>query len=135
MAVISLTPILMNGATLLIGANNYEKVVNSAKLVPNNPVAMYKGIDGTITAAAGLPSWTLELNYAQDWNTTASLSRYLVAQAGTLKTIVLTPNTGGSAATVSVLIVPGDLGGAADSTSTAIVTLQVIGQPGITPTT
>ena len=129
MALIGLAPILMNAALLKIGADNYEKVVGSAKLIPTTPIAKYKGISGATTVAAGTPSWQLQIEFAQDWTTASSLSQYLQTNAGTSKVIELTPQTGSQKATVTVIIVSGSVGGAADATTTDSVTLEVVGVP------
>lgn len=129
MVAIAPVPILMNNAVLKVGADNYEKSVSTAKLTPVTPVAKFKGISGDTVQSAGKPAWTLTLTFAQDWLTVNSLSKYLNANAGTTKTIELTPSTGSTKATVTALIIDGDMGGDVDATTLATVVLEIVGQP------
>lgn len=130
----SIAPIIhnMNSALLKIGADNYEKSVSGAKLTPVTPIGKWKGIDGSTTKTAGVPDWTLTLNFAQDWVTATSLALYLSTNAGTTKPIELTPQATGKKFAVTVLCVVTEVGGEVDATSTASITLEVLGQPVLT---
>ena len=136
MATIAVAPIVLKDARLTVGADNYEKHVNVARLTPNTSVSKqtWQGLTPTTTftdAATPVTDWTLELEYAQDWETANSLSQYLLTNAGTVKTVKLQPQSGvgKKTFTVSVTIVPGPIGGPVGEYMTASVSMPVEGQP------
>lgn len=136
MATIAVAPIVLKDARLTIGVDNYEKHVSLARLVPNTqiPKQTWQGFTpATVATDSGTPvtDWTLELEYAQDWETVNSLSLYLLTNAGTSKTVKLQPNSGvgKKTFTVTVTIVPGPIGGAVSEYATASVSMPVTGQP------
>lgn len=126
------TTIVMRACLLSIAADNYEKTIGKVTLTPNVPVAKYKGIDGTVIQDVGAAEWTLQLDYVQDHSTANSLTKYLLANAGQTKTIVLSPygsTTGKPKYTIDVTILPGPLGGDVDKPMTGSVALPCTGQP------
>lgn len=129
MASFTPVPYMMTEATLTIGADNYEKTVDSVKLTPNTPTVIFSGIDGTQTGAVGDPTWMLTLGFAQDHVTAASMSKYLLAHHGETKTIEFTPQDGGDSYTVTVLCIPSEIGGDAGTLQKSTVSLPVVGQP------
>lgn len=129
MAQITPAPFMMNDATLTIATDNYEKSVDSVKLTPTTPTAIFQGIDGTQSGVAGDPTWVLAIGFAQDHVTAASVSKYLLAHHGEEKTIVFTPQNGGDSYSVDVLCIPSEIGGDAGTLQKASVQLPVIGQP------
>lgn len=136
MAQIAVVPIVLKDARLTVGTDNYEKHVNVARLVPNTSVEKktWQGFTpATSFTDSGTPvtDWTLELEYAQDWETANSLSTYLLTNAGTTKTVKLQPQSGvgKKTFTVTVTIVPGPVGGPVNEYATASVSMPVTGQP------
>lgn len=115
--------------TLLIATDGYKAAVTSAELVPTTPTEVLRDIGGGVTVISGAPEWTLNLNFAQDLKTTNSLSQYLIANQGTKKTIVYTPQTGGKGFTITALILAAKVGGAGGSVAKADITLPCDGQP------
>jgi hypothetical protein len=75
--------------------------------------------------------WTLDLVFGQDFVEPTSLSRTLLAGAGTVGEgwIFEPANGAGPTFTVDVLMVPGAAGGTGRAHATASVSLEVIGQP------
>lgn len=120
---------MMTEATLKIETDNYEKTVDSVKLTPNTPTAIFNGIDGTQTGAVGDPTWMLALGFAQDHVTAASVSKYMLSHHGESKTIEFTPQDGGDSYTVTVLCIPSEIGGDAGTLQKSTVSLPVVGQP------
>lgn len=131
MASISVTPLFLKDVTLTVGTDSYEKHVSSVTLTPANATASWKGLNPAATFTdAGTPTWTLDLSYAQDWDTVNSLSKYLFANQGSTKTITFKPKSANTPTfTVSVIILAGAVGGAVDSFGEAQVSLPVQGQP------
>lgn len=115
--------------TLLVGTDGYKAAVTSAELVPNTPTEVIRDIGGGVTVVAGTPEWTLVLNFAQDWKTTTSFSQFLIANQGTKKTCVYTPQTGGKGFTITALMIAAKAGGAANAAAKSDVTLPCDGQP------
>lgn len=131
---VNITPVpyMMTEATLKIETDNYEKTVDSVKLTPTTPTVIFSGIDGTQSGAVGDPTWMLGLGFAQDHITAASVSKYLLAHHGEIKTIEFTPQDGGDVYTVEVLCIPSEIGGDAGTLQKSTVSLPVVGQPIIT---
>lgn len=115
--------------TLLIGTDGYKAAVTSAELVPTTPTEVLRDIGGGVTVISGLPEWALNLNFAQDLKTTNSLSQYLIANQGTKKTIVYTPQVGGKGFTITALILAAKVGGAGGSAAKSDITIPCDGQP------
>jgi hypothetical protein len=129
MAVIAPQPVLMSAAVLVLGTDNYELAVSSAQLVPTTPTQAFKGIGGGVINIAGVPTWVLNLNYAQDIATAKSLSQILLTNVGKALPFTLRPVAGGPGYSGSVLAVPGPIGGDVDAVLTGTAALPVNGQP------
>ncbi len=136
MAQIAVAPIVLKDARLIVGTDNYEKHVSVVRLVPNTtqPKQTWQGFTPTtVFTDTGTPvtDWTLELEYAQDWETANSLSTYLLTNAGTSKTVKIQPQSGvgKKTFTVTVTIVPGPVGGPVGEFAAASVSMPVTGQP------
>lgn len=130
MATVTPSPLLMKDATLTIGTDEFAGAVSSVALTPSTSVVTFKGLnpDATFTDVTA-PTWTCDLTYAQDWDSTNSLSMYLFENAGETVEAVFAPKAGGRSWTVNIIITPGAVGGAVDSFATATVSLGVKGQP------
>lgn len=115
--------------TILIGSDGYKAAVTSAELVPKTPTEVIRDIGGGITVVSGAPEWALGLNFMQDLKTASSLSQFLIANQGTKKTIVYTPQTGGKGFTITALMIAAKVGGAANAAAKADITLPCDGQP------
>ena len=115
--------------TLLIGTDGYKAAVTSAELVPTTPTEVLRDIGGGVTVISGPPEWALNLNFAQDLKTTNSLSQYLIANQGTKKAIVYTPQAGGKGFTITALILAAKVGGAGGSAAKSDITMPCDGQP------
>ena len=131
MAAISITPLYMKDVTLTIGTDSYEKHVSGVTLTPSTATATWKGLSPSSTFTdASQATWMLDLTYAQDWDTTNSLSKYLFANQGATKTITFKPKSANTpTVTVSVIIIAGSIGGNIDSYAESTVSLPVQGQP------
>lgn len=135
MAIITPVPILMGNATVKIGGtsgNNYEGAVSSVEFTPSSTAVNFKGLTpSAVFTYATNATWQLALSFAQDWDTSTSLSNYLFDNQG--KTVQVdvypTAGTGKKGFTAQVIITPGSIGGAVDSVAVATVTLGVVGAP------
>jgi hypothetical protein len=133
MATIAVAPYVLKNALLTVATDNYEKHVSGVKIIPNVTPVTWQGLTPDAAFSdAGSPTWTLTLDYAQDWTTANSLAAYLLANAGQQKVIVFKPlgaTAGGPIFTVTAIIVPGPVGGDVNTVQTGTVTMGIIGQP------
>lgn len=130
MADVALAPILLTDVLLTLGTNDYEGSVSSVEFVPSSNIVTWKGM--TPSASYSFPTtatWQCNLSYAQDWETTNSLSRYLFDHEGETVTATFEPKNGGAGFTATLIIVPGSIGGAVDAVAVAQVSLGVQGKP------
>lgn len=135
MANINVEPIVLRNASIKVGADNYEKAINSIVLTPAPVSQSFDGLGDNHHVIAGKTKWTADLGYAQDWKTTNSLSRYLFNHQGDIVTMLFQPEAGeGDTFQADVLIQPGAVGGPVDTIAQTTVTLQIQGQPIIVTT-
>jgi len=133
MAVIAVVPIIMNDVVLTIGADNYEAHVSKVTFTPSASIVKWKNL--TPTGTYNFPTtadWVVDLDYAQDWATTNSLSQYLFDNEGLSKVMVFKPKkpvSTGPTWTATVYITPGAIGGEVDTVAVASVQLGVSGKP------
>lgn len=135
MADIAVSPLYLKDVVLTVDGDTYEKAVSSATFTPSISTATFKGLDPAATfTEAGSASWTVDLEYAQDWDSADSLSAYLFNNAGSSVALSFKPKSGtGATVSATVIIVPGAIGGTVDSFGTSTVSLPVSGQPVLTP--
>lgn len=134
MAQIAVQPIYLKDVVLSVAGSDFEKHVSSVTFTPSVSSATWKGLEPTaVFTNVGASTWMVDLAYAQDWDTTGSLSAYLFANEGAEVTLTFEPVAGGSSWSAAVIIVPGAVGGAVDSYAEATVSLPVQGRPTFTP--
>lgn len=134
MAQIAVQPIYLKDVVLSVAGSDFEKHVSSVVFTPSVSSATWKGLEPTaVFTNVGASTWTVDLAYAQDWDTTGSLSAYLFANEGAEVTLNFEPVAGGSSWSADVIITPGQVGGAVDSFAEANVSLPVQGRPTYTP--
>lgn len=134
MAQIAVQPIYLKDVVLSVAGSDFEKHVSSVVFTPSVSSATWKGLEPTaVFTNVGASTWTVDLAYAQDWDTTGSLSAYLFANEGAEVTLNFEPVAGGSSWSADVIITPGQVGGSVDSFAEANVSLPVQGRPTYTP--
>lgn len=134
MAVIAVSPIILRDCKLTITASatdyEFEKHVSQAQFDPSTSVQTWKGLNPDAVFSAGTAAtWTCTLAYAQDWETTNSLSKFLYDHEGEKLQCHFEPKTGGAGWDATLIIAPGSIGGTVDAFATASVTLGVDGRP------
>ena len=134
MAQIGVQPIVLRDVLLSIGADSYEKHVSGVTFTPSSSTVNWNGLtpDASFTFPTAT-TWTLQLEYAQDWETPNSLSEYLFENEGEKVTMTFEPVNGGAGFSADVHIAPGAIGGAVNAVATATVTLGVSGKPTLIP--
>lgn len=135
MAVIAVEPVKLSNVILQIAttspakSDNYEGHVSAVELVPTVPVSQWKGMGGNVIPLAGIPTWMVNITMAQDYKTTAALSKYLMENRGVAIDITFRPVAGGPGYKITALAIPGSIGGALDSDAVTSVSLPAAGQP------
>lgn len=131
MAEVELEAFVLNDVDLLFPTDDYAASCSSATFTPSSSIVVFKGLKkGKSKSFPTDPTWTLDLEYAQDWKTDDSLSRYLYDHRGeTIEGVSFTPTGGGTAWTADIVIAPGAIGGPVDTVATATVSLGVQGEP------
>lgn len=137
---VAVAPLFLNDVIMQIGAtNSFETAISSATFTPSTKLVTFQG--GTPASIFNFPApttWTLDLEYAQDWDTTDSLANYLHANEGTVVPAVFTPKEGDEdspTVTANIIIAPGSIGGDIGSVGTSKVSLGVNGRPTVVPAT
>jgi hypothetical protein len=135
MAQINVTPLFLKDVILEIGTDSYEKHVSAVTITPTTNSATWTGLnpDASFTNT-GTPTWTVDLTFAQDYETTNSLALYLFNNQGQTKSVSFKPQSGtGPTVDVDVVIVAGSIGGAVNSYAETTVSLPAQGQPILVP--
>lgn len=114
---------------ITIEEDNFTKGVSSFALVPTTPTAQHTDVGGGVQSLTGVPTWQLQMTFAQDWASEGSLSKKSIEWAGQTKQIEFVPQTGAEIITVEVVFQPSQIGGAASGINTATLNLGVNGQP------
>lgn len=125
MAIVIPKPTFLTDYTLKIGADNFEKAVNSILITPKVTVIEFKG--GTPDATFRKVVTTgcdVAIGFVQDWESASSLSRYLQTNQATDVLAEFVPTRGaGATVKTTITLVPGPVGGNADSAATTTVTM------------
>lgn len=128
MPVIAHAPYFGTSGKLEVATDDFTAAVTSCALTPSAPSTVLTDIGGGVNALVGANAWVAAIGYRQDWTTTGSLSKQLIAWHGTKKTFKYTPVTG-TTVTFDALVVAGAIGGGNNAVHEATVSLMVIGQP------
>jgi hypothetical protein len=137
MATLDIQPLVMKDVLLVLGASgdDFRKHVDQVTFnPPSAPSAItWTGLGLNTHTDRGTPTedWTVTLNYAQDWESTNSLSQYLFDHHGDPEPIAarFEPKAGGPAFEAEVYVVSGAIGGSVNVFATASVTLPTTGKP------
>lgn len=132
MASVTVNPFLLTDCLFQVEADNYEAHVSKVEFAPSSSSTQFKGLTPTaVFTFAGTSTWTCNLDFAQDWDTPGSLSRYLFEHEGEALDVTFEPKKGGSAITATIVAIPGSIGGAVDGVATSSVSLGVHGRPAL----
>lgn len=130
---IAVAPFVLKDAVMSIGTDSYEKHLSSVQFLPDMQVVTWQGITPAAAFSdATSPVWSCVLGFAQDWETTNSLSQYLLTNAGQQKSAVFQPKgavVGSPKFTATIIIAPGPIGGDVNTVQVGTVTLGVVGAP------
>lgn len=110
-----------------LGTDEYTAAVADAKFSPTTPTSAFTDVTGKTSNYSGLAGWVMLIDHAQDWETAASLSHYLIENEG--EEITGTIKTPGGSWSATVVAVAGEIGGAGNTIKTATVTLPCKTKP------
>lgn len=112
-------PYALQDCLLRLGTNDYQNQVSKAQLTPTTAQSTFKGLSPAARyPVSGGTDWVLEMTAAQDWETTNSLSLYMLSNAGQSVPFILEPINGGASFTGTVICAPGVIGGQQGSDAT-----------------
>lgn len=132
MATIAAVPFVMKDALVTIGADSFQKAITKAVFTPSSSVITAKAIaPGAVYTDVEAASWTLDLEWLQDWATASNLGKYLHDNEGSSVAMTFEPITGGATITATVVITPGPIGGGVGEFAPASASLGVTGKPTI----
>ncbi|WP_449279626.1 hypothetical protein [Leucobacter sp. GX0328] len=134
MPAIAVSPFQLTDCLFTVEADNYEAHVSKVEFAPTSASSTFKGLTPNASFTfTGAPTWVCNLTFAQDWNTPASLSRYLFEHTGEEVDVTFEPKKGGPAITATIVAQPGSIGGDVDAIATSTVALGVVGKPVLEP--
>lgn len=123
MAILEVKPLVLKDVTATIGTDDFKKHLDQVTLTPSSSTQSWTGLGSNTHTDVATATWTLSLNYVQDWESTESLSRYLHENEGETVAFAFTPKAGGPSFTTDVVITPGAIGGTVNAFATTSVTL------------
>jgi hypothetical protein len=137
MSVLTVKPLTMKEVDLLIGSgtpDDFAAHCSSVTFTPSGSVVTWNGLKRNSFTDATVPTWTCGLDYAQDWESANSLSRYLFEHEGEHLPVTFKPTSeAGPTFTGVVIVTPGAIGGAVNAVATASVTLGMESRPTLVP--
>lgn len=132
MTTIAVTPFVMKDALVTIGADSFQKAVTKVVFTPSSSVITAKAVaPGAVYTDVDAATWTLDLEWLQDWATAGNLGKYLHDNEGSSVSMTFEPITGGATITATVVITPGPIGGGVGEFAPASASLGVTGKPAI----
>lgn len=134
MAIIDVSPLVMRDVNLTIGGlDDFSKHVDAVTFTPTAASITWTGLNKNTHTDVATATWTVVLNYVQDWDTVGSLSNYLFENEGDTVALSFRPRNGvGPSFTVNAVITPGAIGGTVNTFATTSVTLGC-DKPAIVP--
>ena len=127
MATLDVKPLFLKEVELTIGdgtPDDFRKHVSGVTFTPSSSQQSWTGLGQNTVTESTEPTWTCQLDYAQDWESTNSLSRYLFENSGETVPMSFRPKSGvGPSFTANVSIVPGAIGGQVNAYAGTSVTL------------
>lgn len=125
MATIDVSPLVLKDVDITLDGDNYKKHVSGVEFTAKSSTIEWTGLapDDSFTDATP-PTWACKIDYVQDWDTTDSFSRYLLANAGEAIVATFKPRSAGTPSfAATITLVPGPIGGQGGKYATSSVTL------------
>lgn len=145
MAILAVNPLVLKEVDLQIAtvpggdpltADNFAAHVSGVTFTPSGGTVTWNGLDQNSFTDSTVPTWTCNLEYAQDWGDPDSLSRFLYENEGKHLGAIFRPTRGSGPSFGAVVVVTsGAIGGAVNAVATASVTLGMEDRPFLLPVT
>ena len=117
-------PLVMKDVEAIIGTDDFRKHLDGVTFTPTSSTVTWTGLGKNTHTDATIATWVAALSYVQDWDTAASLSRYLFEHEGETVEMTFRPRAGsGPSFTANVTITPGAIGGTVNAFATTTVNL------------
>lgn len=132
----AIQPLVLKESIVEIGGTDVRRHVSGVTFTPSATSITWHGLspDAAFSDVADA-TWTVAINYAQDWTLPASFSRYLFEHEGETVAMTFAPKVAeGASFTADVIITPGAIGGEWGAVGTASVTLGCVGRPELVET-
>jgi hypothetical protein len=132
---ILVAPFTLKDVSLIFGPSTgvsfeFNASVSEVTFTPSTSTVEWKGLHANSYTDQSTPTWTVAVSFAQDWDTTNSLSSYLLANAGMHVPVVFKPKLAATPTFyATVILTPGPIGGAVDQVAVGTVTMGVGGAP------
>lgn len=126
---VPVAPMVPKDWDVIVAGSNHKMAVNKCELVPATQTQSWTGGGGNSHTDQTTPTWSVNVDYAQDWDTEGSFAQYLFDNAGETVALEFRPRSGGVGFGALVIITPGTIGGSINSFMTASITLGVDGKP------
>ena len=123
MSVIEVKPLVMKDVVCTIGTDDFRKHLDQVTFTPTSSTKTWTGLGKNTHTDVDTPTWTVNLNYVQDWESASSLSRYLFEHEGETVELTFEPKAGGTGFMTDVVVAPGAIGGTVNAFATTSVTL------------
>ncbi|WP_163187019.1 hypothetical protein [Cellulosimicrobium sp. SL-1] len=135
MPVIEVQPYTLKDVTFITSlsggaSSDYKKHLSGVTFTPTASTVTWNGLGSNSFTDVATATWVCTLDYAQDWETTDSLSRFLHEHEGEEIEVTFKPVSSKLPTIEATLIVtPGAIGGAFGAVASASVSLGVNGRP------
>lgn len=111
-------------------AFDFKKHVDQVTFTPASSQMTWTGLGSNTHSDVTTATWTVAVNYVQDWETPDSLSRYLFANEGAEVPVLFKPRSGSGPSFKGVVVItPGAIGGTVNAFATTSVTLGLKAKP------
>lgn len=134
-APVAVEPYISTDFSIVIDGVEYAEAASSAKVTPSASVATWKGgRKAAVFSRPTSPTYTFDLNIAQDWSTAESLSIYCQENGGEVVDVEFIPNFHDEPAkrrraTFRAIVPFVDAGGDIDAFATAAASWAILGAP------
>lgn len=132
MTAVPIVPTFLEDCEFLVEADDYAAHVSRVEFVPSRTSVQWRGMSKDSSHnRSGRGTYVANVDYAQDWTTPKSFSRYLEAHDGEIKTVKFKPQAGVGlpSFTVDLQITAGPIGGAVDSIAVGSISLPCQSRP------
>lgn len=137
MTIHDVKPLVLKDVLLTLGSgtDDFRKHVSGVTYTPSTSTMSWTGLGGNTHTDLSTATWTLGLDYVQDWDSAESLSQFLLEHQGETMAATFQPIAGtGPSFTSDVTITPGAIGGQVNAYATTSVQLGTTAPVLVPPT-